>query len=190
MTAFIASFMFVFLAEMGDKTQLLAMAFAARYSAYKVLIAVLLATILLNAIAVVAGSLLTTIVPMYIISLLASLSFIVFGLWILRGEKSRNESSKTSKFGPILTVATAFFLAELGDKTQLATISLAVKYRQALGVLAGSTLAMLSANVIGVALGAAINRYIPERAVKIFSAVIFILFGLIGAYRVLAGASI
>ncbi|TBR17428.1 TMEM165/GDT1 family protein, partial [bacterium] len=124
MTAFIASLIFVVLAEMGDKTQLLAMAFATRYSAHKVLIAVFLATLVNHALAVVFGHFLTVIIPMDIISFIAALSFIIFGLWTIRGDKLEGEDKKKSRFGPVLTVGIAFFLAEMGDKTQLATVSL------------------------------------------------------------------
>ena len=128
MPAFIASLLFVTLAEMGDKTQLLAMAFATRFPAPTVLAAVFVATLLNHALAVAAGRLLTTVIPLDVISLTAALSFILFGLWTIRGDTLEGEDQRHSSFGPFLTVAIAFFLAELGDKTQLATISLAVKY--------------------------------------------------------------
>ncbi len=186
MTAFIASFLFVLLAEMGDKTQLLAMAFAAKYDAYKVLIAVFIATILNHSLAVAVGRFLTTVIPMDIISLVAALSFILFGLWTIRGDKLDGEDKKTSKFGPIVTVGIAFFLAEMGDKTQLATISLAVQYRNAFSVLMGTTLAMVAADAIGITIGVIMRKHIPEKSIKWFSAIVFILFGLHGVYTVLS----
>ncbi|MFA4991254.1 MAG: TMEM165/GDT1 family protein [Candidatus Omnitrophota bacterium] len=186
MAALIASFMFVLLAEMGDKTQLLAMAFAARYSARKVLIAVFLATFLNHALAVLVGRFLTTVVPMDIISFIAALSFVLFGLWTIRGDKLEGEDKKETRFGPVVTVGIAFFLAEMGDKTQLATISLAVKYQNALGVLMGTTLAMVTADAIGIIAGVVMRRRVPEKAIKWVSAVIFILFGLAGMYKILS----
>jgi len=186
MTAFIASFIFVVLAEMGDKTQLLAMAFATRYSAYKVLIAVFLATLVNHALAVATGRFLTAVVPMDIISFVAAFSFIVFGLWTIRGDKLDGEDKKESKFGPIVTVGIAFFLAEMGDKTQLATISLAVKYQSMFNVLMGTTLGMIIADAIGIIVGIVMRKHIPERVIKWFSAGIFILFGLIGVYKILS----
>ena len=185
MTAFIASFIFVFLAEMGDKTQLLAMAFAARYSAKKVLIAVFIATLLINSFAVAVGKFLTAVIPLDIISLIAAASFIIFGLWILRGDKLHGEDKKESRFGPVATVAIAFFLAEMGDKTQLAAISLTVQYQNAWGVLIGATLAMVAADAIGIAAGAMMHKHIPDKTIKWFSAIVFILFGLYGIYKVL-----
>ncbi len=186
MQAFIASLLFVVLAEMGDKTQLLAMAFAAKYKASKVLIAVFLATILNHSLAVLAGRLLSTVIPIDIISFIAALSFIVFGLWTIRGDSLHGEDKKESHFGPILTVGIAFFLAEMGDKTQLATISLAVEYNNMFYVLMGTTLGMIIADSVGIIIGIIMHKHIPENAIKWVAAVIFILFGLAGVYKILS----
>jgi Ca2+/H+ antiporter, TMEM165/GDT1 family len=185
MTAFIASFLFVVLAEMGDKTQLLAMSFASRYKAQQVLIAVFIATALNHGLAVLTGHFLTKIIPIDIISFTASLSFIGFGLWTIQGDTIDDENNKQFKFGPILTVAIAFFLAEMGDKTQLATISLAVKYHNMLGVLCGTTLGMVIADAIGIIIGVVMKKHIPEKIIKWISAIVFIIFGLAGVYSVL-----
>jgi putative Ca2+/H+ antiporter (TMEM165/GDT1 family) len=186
MEAFIASFLFVVLAEMGDKTQLLAMAFATRYPAYKVLIAVFIATVLNHALAVAVGHFLTVIIPLEIISLIASISFIVFGLWTLRGDSLAGEADRKSRFGPIVTVAIAFFLAEMGDKTQLATISLAVEYRDMAYVLMGTTLGMVVADAIGIGVGVVMQKHIPEKIIKWIAAAVFAVFGFIGIYQVLS----
>jgi Ca2+/H+ antiporter, TMEM165/GDT1 family len=185
MTAFIASFLFVVLAEMGDKTQLLAMAFAARYKWYKVLIAVFIATVLNHALAVAAGRFLTAVVPLDIISFIAALSFIGFGLWTIRGDKLDGEDKKESRFGPVLTVGIAFFLAEMGDKTQLATISLAVEYRNMFNVLMGTTLGMVVADAVGIIIGIVMRKHIPEKTIKWVAASTFILFGLHGIQKVI-----
>ncbi len=185
MVAFLASFMFVVLAEMGDKTQLLAMAFATKYSAGKVLIAVFIATILNHALAVMVGRFLTTVIPMNVISLIAALSFILFGLWTLRGDKLEGEDKRESRFGPVVTVGIAFFLAEMGDKTQLTTVSLAIEYSNMLSVLAGTTLGMVVADGIGIIVGIVMRKHIPEKMIKWISAGIFILFGINGVCKVL-----
>jgi len=182
MSAFIASFLFVVLAEMGDKTQLLAMAFASRYKARDVLLAVFLATILNHGLAVLAGHFLAQTLPLDAIALVASLSFIFFGLWTIRGDKLDGEDQRETKFGPIVTVGIAFFLAEMGDKTQLATISLAVQYQDAVNVLMGTTLGMIVADAIGIVVGIVLKKHIPEKTVKWFSATIFVVFGLWGVY--------
>lgn len=183
--AVVAAFALVVLAEMGEKTQLLAMTFAAKYNPYKVLLAVFLATVAINAIAVLAGQLLTTVIPLDIISFAASLSFIGFGLWTVRGESLVSKERGLSRFGIVATVAGAFFLAELGDKTQLATISLAAQYNNAVGVLIGSTLGMLVADTVGIVIGVVFCRRIPQRIFKWFSVAIFVAFGLVGVFEVL-----
>ena len=186
LAAFVASFLLIVLAEMGDKTQFLAMSFATRYNAYKVLFAVFLATIANFAITVAIGQLLTTIVPLDVISLAASLSFIGFGLWTLRGEKPKSEDKKASRFGVVGTVFIAFFIAEFGDKTQLTTISLAAQYQNAVSVLIGATLGMLLADGIGIVAGVVLGKHIPQRTIKWVSATIFLIFGLVGIYEVLS----
>ncbi|MGA3289454.1 MAG: TMEM165/GDT1 family protein [Candidatus Bathyarchaeia archaeon] len=183
--AFVASFALIVLAEMGDKTQFLAMSFATRYNAFKVLLAVFLATISNFAITVTVGQLLTAIVPIDIISLAASLSFIGFGLWTFRGEKPKSADKKVSRFGVVGTVCIAFFIAEFGDKTQLATISLAAQYQNAVSVLIGATLGMLVADGIGIVAGVVLGKHIPQRTLKWVSATIFLIFGLVGIYEVL-----
>lgn len=185
MAAFLASFTLLFVAEMGDKTQLLSMALSAKYGPYKVITAISFATVLINSIAVIAGKLLINIIPLDIISFIAAISFIIFGLWMLKENDSHDKDDIKNRFGPIITIAAAFFLAEMGDKTQLATISMAVKYRDIFSVLAGATLAMIAANIIGVTVGAAIRRYISIKHIRWFSAIIFVVFGLISVYNIL-----
>ena len=180
-----ASFLLIVLAEMGDKTQFLAMSFATRYNVFKVIFAVFLATLASFAITVTIGQLLTAIVPLDVISLAASFSFIGFGLWILRGEKQKSEDKKASRFGAVGTVFAAFFIAEFGDKTQLATISLAAQYRNVVSVLIGATFGMLLADVVGIAAGVVLGKHVPQIAIKWVSAAIFVIFGLVGVYDVL-----
>ncbi|HSB80049.1 MAG TPA: TMEM165/GDT1 family protein [Candidatus Methylomirabilis sp.] len=180
MTAFVASLLFVTLAEMGDKTQLLAMAFATRFPAPTVLAAVFVATLLNHSLAVAAGRLLTTVIPLEAISLVAALSFILFGLWTIRGDSLEGEDQRRSAFGPFLTVAIAFFLAEIGDKTQLATISLAVKYETPLAVLLGTTAGMVVADSIGIILGIVLGKRLPDKLIRLLSAGVFIGFGFLG----------
>ncbi len=186
MPAFIASLLFVTLAEMGDKTQLLAMAFATRFPAPTVLSAVFVATLLNHALAVAAGRILTNVIPLDVISLTAALSFILFGLWTIRGDTLEGEDRQRSNFGPFLTVAIAFFLAELGDKTQLATISLAVKYSDPIAVLLGTTAGMVVADSIGIGIGIVLGKRLPDTLIRLVSAGVFIFFGFAGASAVLA----
>ena len=187
MIAFIASLVFVVLAEMGDKTQLLAMAFATRFTASKVLLAVFLATIINHTMAVIAGHYLASLVPIEIISFVAAFSFIIYGLWMLHGDQLQGEGKKVSRFGPILTVSIAFFLAEMGDKTQLATISLAIKYPNMISVLMGTTLGMVVADTVGIMAAVVMKKHLPVKIIKWFSAITFVLFGLSSMFKILSG---
>jgi Ca2+/H+ antiporter, TMEM165/GDT1 family len=182
MTAFLFSVGFIVLAEMGDKTQLLAMAFATRYRASVVLWGVFAATACNHLLAVLAGNYLTGIVPMQTIQIAAAASFILFGLWTIRGDELQGEDRRFN-FAPFWTVAIAFFIAEMGDKTQLATVTLAAKYQSVIPVLAGTTIAMLIADAIGIVIGINLGKKIPERAVKWGAALIFIFFGAYGLYE-------
>lgn len=184
--AFLFSAGAVTLAEMGDKTQLLAMAFATKYNATKVLIGVFIATVVNHALAVAVGNYITQFDSAQVwIQGIAALSFIFFGLWTIRGDKLEGEENRISKFGPIITVAIAFFIAEMGDKTQLATIALATKFpSDPLGILMGTTTGMLIADGIGIVIGVVMCRKIPERTIKLVSAGVFILFGFLGTYQV------
>ncbi|MDR2018003.1 MAG: TMEM165/GDT1 family protein [Syntrophobacterales bacterium] len=181
MTAYIASLLFVVLAEMGDKTQLLAMAFASRYRWQTVMWGVLVATLANHLCAALAGHYLTNVVPLHYVQIVAAASFILFGLWTLRGDKLNDEDKRFS-FSPFWTVAVAFFFAEMGDKTQLATVALATKYTNVVQVWLGTTSGMLVADAIGIIVGIVLGKNIPERAVKWFAATIFIAFGIIGLY--------
>jgi putative Ca2+/H+ antiporter (TMEM165/GDT1 family) len=176
----------VTLAEMGDKTQLLAMAFATKYKASKVLIGVFLATVLNHAFAVGIGNLITRNQSIdFWIQSLASLSFVLFGLWTIRGDKLEGEENRKTRFGAVMTVAIAFFIAEIGDKTQLATIALAAKFPEnPLGVLMGTTTGMIIADAIGIIVGVVMCKKIPEKTIKLVSAGAFIFFGLLGIYQV------
>lgn len=184
MTAFLFSVGFVVLAEMGDKTQLLAMAFATKYKASVVMWGVFVATIFNHLLAVLTGNYLTDIIPIQYIQIAAAASFIIFGLWTIRGDELKGEDKKFH-FNPFWTVAIAFFFAEMGDKTQLATVALAAKYQSVIPVLMGTTAGMLIADAIGIGIGIVLGKKIPERAVKWVAAIIFILFGVFGLYEYL-----
>jgi Ca2+/H+ antiporter, TMEM165/GDT1 family len=178
-TAFLASLAFVVLAEMGDKTQLLAMAFATRFRWQTVMGGVLVATMANHLMAAAAGSWLATVVPLATIKIVAAASFILFGLWTIRGDRLEGEDERYH-FSPFWTVAVAFFIAEMGDKTQLATISLAVRYNAIWSVWMGTTAGMMVADAIGIGVGIVMGKRIPERAVKWGAALIFIAFGVWG----------
>jgi putative Ca2+/H+ antiporter (TMEM165/GDT1 family) len=183
-TAYLASLGFVVLAEMGDKTQLLAMAFASRYKWQTVMWGVFAATLVNHLLAVVAGNYLTRLIPLSYIQIAAAASFILFGLWTLRGDTLEGED-KRFNYSPFWTVAVAFFFAEMGDKTQLATVALATQYDSIIAIWLGTTSGMLVADAIGIIVGIVLGKRIPERFIKWFSAIIFIGFGVIGLYQTL-----
>lgn len=182
MWVFLGAVLMVVLAEMGDKTQLLAMAFATRFPARSVIWGVLIATILNHGLAVMVGTYLGASLQLEWVQGIAAASFIFFGLWTIRGDTLNNEHQRKLVIGPIITVAIAFFLAEMGDKTQLATIALAAKYESPFLTLLGTTVGMLVADGLGIYLGVVAGRKIPERTVKWVSAIIFIVFGLVELY--------
>jgi Ca2+/H+ antiporter, TMEM165/GDT1 family len=186
MVAFLASLGLVVLAEMGDKTQLLAMAFATRYHWRTVLWGVFAATLVNHLLAVIVGNYLDHILPMEYVKMAAAAAFILFGLWTLRGDTLNNED-KRFNYSPFWTVAIAFFFAEMGDKTQLATVALAAEYNTIIPVWMGTTAGMIVADSIGIGFGIVMGKKIPEKQIKWAAAAIFIAFGIFGLYESLAG---
>jgi Ca2+/H+ antiporter, TMEM165/GDT1 family len=181
-TAFLTSLVIVVLAEMGDKTQLLAMAFASRFRWQTVMWGVFVATAANHLFAVLVGNYLTNIIPINYIKIAASASFIIFGLWTIRGDTLEGEDKRFS-FSPFWTVAIAFFIAEMGDKTQLATVALAAEFNTIVPVWTGTTAGMLIADAIGIGAGIVLHKNIPEKKIKWFAALVFIAFGLWGLYE-------
>ncbi len=180
MVVFSTAFIMVVLAEMGDKTQLLAMAFAARYPWKKVMLGILFATLINHFIAIAAGVYLNTFIPKNIVEIVASIAFIIFGLWILKDDKLGDEDNH-SRYGVFWTVAIAFFLAEMGDKTQLATVALSAQVGSDIfEILAGTTFGMMVADGLGILLGATLHKYVPDKIIKRVAAGVFVLFGIIG----------
>lgn len=197
LTAFGLSVAAVVLAEMGDKTQLLAMAFATRYRWQTVLGAVAMATLLNHFLAVVAGNVITSIVPIAWVKLLAALSFLLFGLWTLHDDTTPG-SMQRAAVSPFMTVAIAFFIAEMGDKTQLMTMTLAAdqavrvggaglaaKIQQIVPVWMGTTVGMIIADAIGILVGIVLNKRIPIHIVKWVTAITFAVFGMLGIHECL-----
>lgn len=179
MAVFFASLGLVFVAEMGDKTQFAAMALAAKYSAWKVVTGIFIAVAVLNLLAVMVGTYVTCAIPLYIIRIAASFVFLLFGIMNLKDE-DENEKERNFKFGAVAATALTFFIGELGDKTQIMTITLAAKYGNPYIVFAGSSAGMLLADSLGIIVGAALFRKIPKKAIKIISSAIFIIFGILG----------
>ena len=176
----------VALAEMGDKTQLLAFSLAARYrKPWTILLGILLATVLNHGLAASAGGWVAAHVSPKLMAWGLGISFLAFGIWTLIPD-TLDEDRKAPRWGPFLTTAILFFLAEIGDKTQLATIALGAKYQDAATVTAGTTLGMVIADGLAVALGSRLPKLIPLVWLRRAAAALFLVLGVIaivGALR-------
>ena len=181
MDAFLLSFAVIFVAELGDKSQLMALAFATRYRAIHVLIGISLATLLVHLGSVILGHTVASVLPTRAISVAAGLAFFGFAAWTLRGDAlgAGDEARAARAAGSIvLAVGVAFFLAELGDKTMLATITLATR-EEPIGTWLGSTAGMVVADAIAIAIGKLLGTRLPERAIRYGAALAFAVFGAI-----------
>lgn len=181
MDAFLLSFGIIFVAELGDKSQLMAMTFATRYRALTILLAITVASALVHLFSVVVGAAVGAALPTNAISLVAGVAFLGFGGWTLRGDTLDDDEAERAARGGrsvFLTVGLAFFLAELGDKTMLATVTLATG-NGLFGTWLGSTLGMVAADGLAIVVGQQLGARLPERAVRIGAAFIFVVFGIV-----------
>lgn len=179
MSALLLSFGVIFVAELGDKSQLMAMTFAARYKFWTVVGAITAATAIVHLLSVAIGLTMGAALPTRFINVLAALAFIAFGFWTLRGDElSDEEEAKATKTArsAFFAVAIAFFLAELGDKTMLATVTLATNQAW-IGTWIGSTLGMVAADALAIGVGAVLGHRLPERVIQIGASILFFLFG-------------
>ena len=179
--AVLLSFGVIFVAELGDKSQLMALAFATRYRAVPVLIGITIATAVVHLISVLIGAGLGAALPTTWITLAAGLAFFGFAAWTLRGDElSSDEAGKANRStrSAVIAASAAFFLAELGDKTMLATITLATT-EGFLGTWIGSTVGMVAADALAIAAGALLGRQLPEKAIRYGASAAFVVFGLL-----------
>ncbi|WP_405108454.1 TMEM165/GDT1 family protein [Micromonospora sp. NBC_01405] len=180
LVALVVSFGVIFVAELGDKSQLMALTFATRFKTVPVLIGITIATALVHLASVAIGYGLGAALPTGWISLIAGIAFLGFGAWTLRGDKLTEEEKRKAERGgksAVFAVGVAFFLAELGDKTMLATITLATKYGW-FGTWLGSTIGMVAADALAILVGRMLGRHLPERAIRYGAAVLFAICGL------------
>ena len=179
MEAFLISTGIVALAEMGDKTQLLSLVLAARFrQPWPIVLGILVATLANHALAGAVGSWVTTVLGPDVLRWVLGLSFIAMAVWMLIPDKlDEDEGNDAPRMGVFMTTVVAFFLAEMGDKTQIATVMLAAQYHAWAWVVAGTTLGMMLANAPVVWLGDAITQRVPIRLVHLVSAVIFAVLG-------------
>lgn len=180
----VKAFIMVFIAEMGDKTQILSMAFATKFPVKKVLLGIFIGSFLNHGIGVLLGSYLSKIIDTSTIQMIAGLAFVGFSLWTLKGDHEDEEvEGVKSKFGPVISVALAFFVGELGDKTQLTAITLATGATYPFIILIGSVSGMLVTGAIGIFVGKKVGNKIPKLWIKLIAAAIFMLVGLIKLYE-------
>lgn len=192
MDAFFSSTAAVAIAEIGDKTQLLALFLAARYGRpWVITLGVLLATLINHALSAWFGSLLTGVIPDNWLAGMVGVSFILIGLWLLIPDKDPSSEHRFIQLGPFMATFLLFFLAEIGDKTQIATVVLAAKYAEDIVllslVIAGTTLGMLIANVPVIFAGKWIMERLPLAYTQKAACLLFIVMGiitLVSAFRV------
>jgi len=178
MEAFLISTGIVALAEIGDKTQLLAFILAAKFrKPVPIIIGILLATIANHAFAGTLGVCITSLFAPHTLRWILGLSFIAMAIWTLIPDKFDDDDAKLARFGVFGTTFIAFFLAEMGDKTQVATVALAAQYQSIFWVVAGTTLGMMIANVPAVLLGDRIAHRMPVRLVHGVAAAVFAVLG-------------
>ncbi|MCW5256683.1 TMEM165/GDT1 family protein [Verminephrobacter aporrectodeae subsp. tuberculatae] len=184
MEAFFISTAIVALAEMGDKTQWLALVLAARFRRpWPIVLGILAATLANHGLAAAVGAWVTAFVGPQMLRWILGASFLAMAAWMLIPDKpDADKAGGTPRWGVFGTTVVAFFLAEMGDKTQLATLMLAARYDATLWVVAGSTLGMVLANAPVVWFGERITRRLPIRMVHLVCAVIFLLLGLLAMF--------
>ncbi|WP_295008793.1 TMEM165/GDT1 family protein [uncultured Dechloromonas sp.] len=191
MEAFLISTGIVALAEIGDKTQLLAFILAAKFrKPVPIVLGILVATLANHGFAGAVGSWITTLMGPETLRWVLGTSFIAMAAWTLVPDKFDEEDAKLARFGVFTTTLIAFFLAEMGDKTQVATVALAAQYQSLVAVVAGTTLGMMLANVPAVIMGDKIADKMPVKLVHRIAAAIFAILGvatLLGAGEALAG---
>ena len=185
MEAFLVSTGLVALGEIGDKTQLLAMLLAARFRRpLPIVLGILVATLANHALAGLVGDSVARWLGPDVLRWVVGLSFLAMAAWMLVPDKADEVAGGSPRFGVFGTTVVAFFLAEMGDKTQIATVALAARYTDLVAVVTGTTLGMMLANVPAVYLGDRAAKAIPMRLVHAISAAIFALLGVLTLFNV------
>ncbi|PZG50327.1 hypothetical protein C1I98_10875 [Spongiactinospora gelatinilytica] len=181
MEAFWISLVVIFVAELGDKSQLMAMTFATRFKAWPVLAGITIATTVVHLLSVAVGGLVGDLLPTTAIAVVAGIAFLGFAAWTLRGDElTEEESGKAARTtrSALIAVTVAFFLSELGDKTMLATITLATQHGW-LGTWIGSTVGMVAADALAIVVGRMLGRHLPEKVIRYGAAAAFAVFGVV-----------
>ena len=179
MEAFLVSTGVVALAEIGDKTQLLALLLTARFRApWPIALGILVATVANHALASAVGVWLVGLIGPVALRWILGISFLAMAAWTLIPDDAPDENSTRPRYGVFLTTAIAFFLVEMGDKTQIATVALAAQFNSLIFVVLGTTVGMLLANVPVVFAGDVLMRYVPLKVVRLIAALAFAALGI------------
>ncbi|MDN2700140.1 putative Ca2+/H+ antiporter (TMEM165/GDT1 family) [Janthinobacterium sp. 35] len=178
MEAFLISTGIVGLAEIGDKTQLLAFLLAAKFrKPLPIVLAIFVATVANHAFAAAVGAWITSMLGPDVLRWVLGVSFLAMAAWTLIPDKLDEDETKLAKYGVFLTTLIAFFMAEMGDKTQVATVALAARYHDIVSVVLGTTFGMMLANVPAVYLGDKIANRVSLRLVHGIAALVFAVLG-------------
>jgi Ca2+/H+ antiporter, TMEM165/GDT1 family len=180
MEAFLVSLVVVAVGEIGDKTQLLALTLAARFRRPVPIIGgIVVATLVNHALAGLLGAWVRDVVPAQYLRWLLVASFFAVALWALKPDKIDVETAPPAKYGAFAITVVAFFIAEIGDKTQIATVMLAAQFGNLVAVVAGTTLGMLVADVPVVFIGSAAAHRLPLRLMRYIAATLFAILGIV-----------
>jgi putative Ca2+/H+ antiporter (TMEM165/GDT1 family) len=180
MEAFLVSITTISVAEIGDRTQLLSLVLAARYRRpWPIIAGILCATLANHALAGIVGVWFGSLLKPRTLDIVVGISLIAMAIWTLKPDKLDEETTRAGAMGAFLATLTSFFIAEIGDKTQIATLALAAAYPNLLAVVAGTTAGMMIANVPVVFLGKAFANRLPLKAIHYGAAILFMILGII-----------
>jgi putative Ca2+/H+ antiporter (TMEM165/GDT1 family) len=180
MEAFLVSITTISVAEIGDRTQLLSLVLAARYRRpWPIIAGILCATLANHAVAGVIGVWFGSLLKPRVLDIVVGISLIAMAIWTLKPDKLDEKTAAAGAMGAFLATLTSFFIAEIGDKTQIATLALAAAYPNLLAVVAGTTAGMMLANVPVVFLGKAFANRLPLKAIHYGAAILFVILGII-----------
>ncbi len=186
---YIRALVLTFFAELGDKTQIIAMTFATQYRLVEVIFGVILGVLLNHGLAIILGQFILNFISLNKIQLLSGVIFIVFAYFSLAIEEEE-EDNNISSYGPIITVALAFFLGELGDKTQIMAMTLSTDSISPIITLLGTTTGMVLTSMLGILVGSKIGGKIPDSLLKILSSIVFMFFASIKIFSLLGRTAI